>query len=40
MPPITNLPPELHRMIADQLDFPDDMNLRMPDRYFVVGKNL
>ena len=34
MPPITNIPPELHRMIADQLDFPDDMNLRMPDRYF------
>ena len=28
------LPPELHLGIADQLDFPDNMNLRMVDRYF------
>ena len=34
VPPIVNLPPELHRMIADQLDFPDNMNLRMVDSYF------
>ncbi|KAK0509320.1 hypothetical protein JMJ35_008691 [Cladonia borealis] len=34
LPPITKLPPELHLAIADQLDFPDNMNLRMVDRYF------
>ena len=32
--PITKLPPELHLAIADQLDFPDNMNLRTVDRYF------
>ena len=31
--PIMNLPPELHLAIADQLDIPDNMNLRMVDRY-------
>ena len=33
-PPITRLSPELHLAIADQLDFPDNMNFRMVDRYF------
>ena len=28
------LPPELHLSIADELDFPDNLNLRMVDRYF------
>ena len=34
LPKIMKLPPELHLVIADQLDFPDNMNLRMVDRYF------
>lgn len=34
LPPIMRLPPELHLVIADQLEFPDNMNLRMVDRYF------
>ena len=34
LPPITKLPPGLHLVIADLLNFPDNMNLRMVDRYF------
>ena len=34
LPPFMNLPRELHLVIADQLDFPDNMNLRMVHRYF------
>ena len=34
LPPIMSLPPELHLVIADQLDFPDNMNFQTVDRYF------